>query len=162
VSVEKMSRVQFPSQEFPDFPAVSLQPAEGWTTRPVPGTVLAVVLDRGPEKFSPNVVVTLTRGVDTTWEDADAAVDAFVSGLSEVESAPRERPVFDERPWSVLEFAHVTEEAGTVFQLIAVALLEHGPVVDSVRVTASIAPEDMDEVLPVLRRIVASTQISVR
>lgn len=157
-----MSRAEFPGSEFPDFPRLAIDIPEGWSPRVLPGTVLAAVLDRGPAAFSPNVVVTLTRGVGTTWEEAEAAVDVFVGALMEVERAPRERVVFGDSQWSVLEFAHVAAEVGTVFQIVAVTLVGRGPVVDSVRVTGSVAPENLEDVLPVLRRIIASVVVAPR
>ncbi len=157
-----MNKAQFPSPRFPDFPSISVEVPEGWTPSSVPGTLMAVVKQRGPEEFSPNVVITASRGVGTSWEEAETAVDEYVLGLAEVESTPRERVVLSDRRWSVLEFAHVSAAVGTVFQVIGVSLVENGPFTDSIRVTGSAAPVDVRELASVIRGIIASTEISLR
>ncbi len=141
---------------------MSVEWAEPWREEVIPGTVLAVVFERGPQKFSPNVVVTITRGVATTWGEAEAAVEEFVSTLTEVEVVPRERALFSAVPWSVVQFAHVSAAAGTVFQIVCDHAGSPRPVVDTVRVTATCDADGVEEFLPELRRIVASVEIDAR
>lgn len=160
--MSESKQARFPSAEFPELPALTMAIPEGWAARQVPGTLLAVVLDRGPGAFSPNIVITLTRGTQSTWEQAEAAVDEYAAGLQDVETAPRERVVLGERRWSVLEFAHVIPEAGTVFQTIATTLVDRGPVFDLIRATSTVTPDVLDATQPQVRAAIGSIRITER
>lgn len=152
----------FPSTEFPDVPQVRLAIPAGWRPLAVAGTLIAAVLDRGAESFSPNVVVTHDRVIEGSWEDSEASVLALLDTLVDLQVIDRQRVTLGGRPWSVFEFAHAAGSAGTVIQVIATTRVEHETVTEVVRVTASTDPVDLDVVLPELRRIVAGTQITAR
>lgn len=160
--MEESNRVAFPGPEFPDLPAMELQVPQGWQPRHFPGTLMAVVLDRGTESFSPNLVVTHSRGIGLGWEQSEAAVEEYVATLVEVETAPRERVVLNDRRWSVFEFAHIASEVGTVLQVIAITLVEHGSVVDTIRATATLAADQVTEALPQVRAAIGSIRITAR
>ena len=155
-----MSQASFPSDEFPAFPAVTLEAPDGWQPRAVAGTVLAVIDDRGPDAFSPNVVVSITRtAAGHTLDQAAAAVEESVSRLPEVAPVDAARVEFGDRPWAVSEFAYATSAVGTVVQVVAVTVVDNGPVSDVVRVTGTATPADYETALPVIRQVVAGTRV---
>jgi len=156
-----MPEASFPSADFPAFPAVSLQYPDEWTPRPVVNTLFAVIDDRGAEAFSPNVVAGVTRAVGSfTLEQAAAAVQADVAALNEVAPVDAAQVGFGGTPWFVSEFAHSTEAAGTVIQIIAVTVVASGPFTDVVRVTGTASPADYEQSLPVIRKVIASTRVT--
>ncbi|KRA25027.1 hypothetical protein ASD65_11775 [Microbacterium sp. Root61] len=156
-----MPEASFPSAAFPAFPAVSLQHPDEWTPRAVVNTLFAVIDDRGADAFSPNVVAGVTRAVGAvTLEQAAAAVQADIAALNEVAPVDAAQVGFDGTPWFVSEFAHLTEAAGTVIQIIAVTVVESGPFTDVIRVTGTSSPADYEQSLPVIRKIIASTRIT--
>jgi hypothetical protein len=156
-----MPQASFPSDLFPAFPAVTLDYPEGWEARPVVEAVLAVLDDRGADAFSPNVVVGITRaGRDVTLSTAADALQAEVAALREVAPVDAAQVGFGDAPWFVSEFAYVSEAAGTIMQVVAVAAVGNGPFTDVVRVTGTASPADFEESLPVIRRIIASTRIA--
>lgn len=156
-----MPQASFPSADFPAFPAVSLQHPDEWTPRPAADTLFAVIDDRGAEAFSPNVVVGVTRAVGGhTLAQAAAAIQADINALREVAPVDAAEVRFDGTPWFVSEFAHATDAAGTVIQIIAVTVVASGPFTDIVRVTGTATPADYEESLPVIRSIIASTRVS--
>lgn len=156
-----MPQASFPGPSFPAYPAITLEYPEGWEPRPVVDAVLAVLDDRGPDAFSPNVVVGITRaGRDVTLSTAADALQTEVAGLREVAPVDAAQVSFDGASWFVSEFAYVSEAAGTIMQVVAVAAVGNGPFTDVVRVTGTASPADVEESLPVIRRIIASTRIA--
>ena len=155
-----MSQASFPSDDFPAFPAVTLDAPDGWEPRAFAGTVLALIDDRGPDAFSPNVVVGVTRtAAGHTLDEAAAAVEEYVSRLSEVAPVDSARVEFGGRTWAVSEFAYTTAAVGTVVQVVAVTVVDHGPVTDVVRVTGTATPADYETSLPAIRQIVADARV---
>jgi hypothetical protein len=155
-----MSQASFPSDAFPAFPAVTLDAPDGWEPRPFAGTVLALVDDRGPEAFSPNVVVGVTRtAAGHTLDEAAAAVEEYVAQLPEVAPVDSARVELGDRMWAVSEFAYATAAVGTVVQVVAVTVVDHGPVADVVRVTGTATPADYETSLPAIRQIVAGARV---
>jgi hypothetical protein len=155
-----MSQASFPSDDFPAFPAVTLDAPDGWEPRAFAGTVLALIDDRGAEAFSPNVVVGLTRtAAGHTLDEASAAVEEYVSRLPEVAPVDSARVELGGRTWAVSEFAYTTAAVGTVVQVVAVTVVDHGPVTDVVRVTGTATPDDYETSLPAIRQIVAAARV---
>jgi hypothetical protein len=156
-----MPQASFPSDLFPAFPAITLEFPEGWQARPVVEALLAVVDDRGPDAFAPNVVVGVTRTTrDVTLSTAADALQAEVAGLREVAPVDAAQVGFGDVSWFVSEFAYVSDAAGTIMQVVAVAAVGNGPFTDVVRVTGTASPADFEESLPVIRKIIASTRIA--
>lgn len=155
-----MPQASFPSDEFPALPSVAVDIPENWVTRAVPGTFLAVIDDRGPEAFSPNVVLGITRvGAGHTLEDAAASVGQYVAGLPEVAPIDSARVEFDGVPWWVSEFAYSSPSVGTIAQVVAVTVVDHGTSTDVVRLTGTVTPADYETALPQIRSIVASARL---
>lgn len=156
-----MPEASFPSPAFPAFASVTLEHPGTWTPRPVAGSVLAVVDDRGADAFSPNVVVGITRAAaGHTLEAASAAIDEYVRGLPEFAPVDAALVEFGGAAWWVSEFAYATEAVGTVIQVVAVTVVDAGVAADVVRVTGTATPADYEASLPVIRQIVASTRVA--
>ncbi len=155
-----MSQASFPSETFPAFPAVTLDAPDGWEPRAVAGTVLALIDDRGAGAFSPNVVVGVTRTpAGHTLDEAAAAIEEYVGRLPEVARVDAARVEFSGRTWAVSEFAYTTEAVGTVVQVVAVTVVDHGTITDVVRVTGTATPADYETSLPAIRRIVSGALV---
>ena len=158
-----MPQASFPSDAFPALPMVAVDHPAEWVARPVDGTLLAVIHDLGPDAFSPNVVLGATRhAAGHTLELAAAAVAEYVERLPEVAPVDAARVDFGDRAWWVSEFAYASTAAGTVVQVVAVTVVDSGPVSDVVRVTGTASTADYEASLPVIRRIIASTRVGTR
>lgn len=156
-----MAQASFPSADFPAFPAVTLDAPDGWEPRAFAGTLLALIDDRGPDAFSPNVVVGVTRTVaGHTLDEAAAAIEEYVARLPEVAQVDAARVEFGGRAWAVSEFAYASAAVGTVVQVVAVTVVDHGPVTDVVRVTGTATPADYETSLPAIRQIVADAVVA--
>ncbi|MEZ3161456.1 hypothetical protein AB1K54_13075 [Microbacterium sp. BWT-B31] len=154
-----MPEASFPSDAFPALPAVTIDLPEGWKPRAVPGTFLAAIDDRG-SAFSPNVVLGITRvGAGHTLEAAAAAVAQHIESLPEVAPVDSARVDFGGAEWWVTEFAYSTDAAGTVAQVVAVSVVDHGDVVDVLRLTGTATPADYETSLPQIRGIVSSVRL---
>lgn len=154
-----MPEASFPSDAFPALPAVTIDLPDNWSPRTVPGTFLAAIDDRG-SAFSPNVVLGITRvGAGHTLDAAAAAVAQHVETLPELAPIDTARVDFGGAQWWVTEFAYATEAAGTVAQVVAVTVVDHGEVVDVLRLTGTATPADYETSLPQIRSIVSSARI---
>jgi hypothetical protein len=150
---------RFPSPEFPDFPAVDLRIPAGWSPLTVSGSIAALILDRGPESYSPNLVVTATRSTDLTFDDVADAARRSASALPDAVPIERTRIVVAERPWDVLQYAYSDPRAGTLVQVVASTVLTGSFVVQAIgTVEASEAPT----LIAVLRDIVRSITLTDR
>lgn len=155
-----MPHAAFPSADFPAHPSITLDTPDGWAPRVVAGTVIAVAEDRGADAFSPNVIVGLTRvPAGHTLDEAAAAITTQVAQLAEVAPVDTATVDFAGRDWWVTEFAYASAAAGTVVQVVAVTVIENGPVADVVRVTGTASPADYETSLPAIRQIVSSAVI---
>jgi hypothetical protein len=155
-----MATASFPSTEAPALPSISVDLPEGWQQRTAPDMLLAVIEDRGPDAFSPNVVVGVTRQpAGHPLQAAQQAADEFVQGLREVALLERADVELGGRPWSIIEYAHVTDVAGTIAQVVAVTVVDNGPVTDMVRVTGTVLAERIEQDLPAVREVIASTRV---
>ncbi len=157
-----MSMVEFPSPMFPGFPAVTLSIPGQWTARRVPGTVLGVAKTRSPEEFASNVVVTLTReDAGTDPAVAVEAIDRYLDTLADLQVADRVVRSWGGWTWSIIEFAHVADGVGTVYQVIASTVIEHGGVCDLVRLTGSASAALVAEDIAEIRGVIASADVRV-
>lgn len=158
-----MTSARFPSQEFPDVPTVEVTVPDRWSPRAAAGSLFAVILDRGADAFSPNLVVTHARHApDYRLDESDAAIDAYVGDLAESRRIGRRVAELAGREWRIDEFAYVDEEAGTVVQIIATTLVPSPHVSDVIRLTGSALAESALDDLPVLREIVGSALVGAR
>ena len=158
-----MTEASFPSAAFPDFPAVTIEHPAEWSTRPVPGALIAVIDERQAETFAPNVIVGVTRVAGGhTLADEVASVAQYVTQLPEVAPVDNAPVDFGGRTWGVAEFAYRADGAGSIVQVIAVTVVEHGDAADVVRITGTAGADDYETALPVIRNIVASARVTTR
>lgn len=156
-----MVTASFPSAEAPALPSISVELPEAWQQRTAPDMLLAVIEDRGPDAFSPNVVIGVTRQpAGHTLQSAQRAADEYVQDLREVALLDRAEVDLGGRTWYVIEFAHITDVAGTVAQVVAVTVVDNGPVSDMVRVTGTVAGDRTEQDLPGVREVIASTRVA--
>lgn len=158
-----MHAARFPGESFPEVPALSLDRPEGWQDQFTRGSLLAIMLDRGPESFSPNAVATHARyGTDVDLAQSDAAVEAYISGIEGVEIINRRSDTRDAREWNAIEFTYEDAAIGTVIQIIAITVVKHVAATDVITITATTDTAAMDEIVPVLRQVVASATVEAR
>ncbi|MDR1078785.1 MAG: hypothetical protein LBL55_09040 [Propionibacteriaceae bacterium] len=141
-----MATLTFPSEQFPAVPAVSFELPTGWTGQVVDGALLAGLHDHGPDSFAANLIVGFTRHrPGLTHEQAEQSLLSYAQSLPEVEMTEMQRPTIGGRLWSVLPFAYVHPQIGTIVQVVATTVVERGPVVDSMRVTGTALPDQTDD-----------------
>lgn len=158
-----MTEASFPSDVFPDFPAVTIDQPDGWSSRAVPGALIAVIDEREADTFSPNVIVGVTRVAGShTLADEVAAVAQYVTQLPEVAPVDNAPVDFGGRTWGVAEFAYRADGAGSIVQVIAVTVVQTGDTADVVRITGTAGADDYETALPVIRGIVASARVTSR
>ncbi len=153
-----MTRLEFPSDVFPAFPALAITAPDGWSPVNATDTVMAVALDDVQAGvFRPNVVVAVTRFA--AGYVIDTAIDAVVAKFTSLQDyAELQRSPFQVlgSPGFVIEGSFVDPRAGTLFQGVMVAAIDRGPCVDLVQVTGTASAEQAREMWPVVRDIINS------
>lgn len=147
-----MTTLSFPSDEFPAYPALSIELADGWSALTGLGVPLAAAVTDPGDGFRHNLVVSVTRhGAGVTVE---AAAARFITAL---ESAP-DYAEFGRAPIEVggfpglrIEGAFRAPDAGTVAQLIRVVVVDRGVVTDVVECTATIGGAKTEELIESVR-----------
>jgi hypothetical protein len=124
-----MTRLTYPSTQFPAGPRVRLEVPEGWQALPVPGALVAAIRPEPADVFNPNIVVT---------SEPQAPGFELTSVLEVLEQTARERREgtvgepyatrlsgyeFIGRPLSWID-----DQAGTVVQLHLFGLVPRTPV----------------------------------
>jgi hypothetical protein len=154
-----VATLTFPSEQFPAVPTVSFELPYGWAGQVVDGALLAGLHDRGPEVFAANLIVGFTRHrPGLSHEQAEQSLLAYAQSLPEVELTEIQRPTIGGRVWSILPFAYVHPQIGTIVQVVATTVVERGTVVDSVRVTGTALP-DQTEDLQAIRSAIDSLTV---
>lgn len=145
----------YPSSESPAPAGVTLPRPEGWDVLAVPAALLALGrTDQGAGEFQPNVVVTTSRGIGTTLEQAAAAtVDALESSPGWEETGREFRDSFGDRPSFRIEGAFSHPQAGTLYQAVLITVIERGPFTDIVQVVGSCSASQVNDCLPAIRTI---------
>ncbi|MCJ1696297.1 hypothetical protein MT349_10930 [Rathayibacter caricis] len=150
---------QYPSPTFPEFPAIGFQIPPGWSPLTAAGSIAAVVLDRGPESYSPNVVVTVTRTEDGTLDDAAEAARRSASALRDAVPMERTRIDVRGRRWDVLQYAYTEPAAGTLVQVIASTLVSGSFVL---RAIGTVEASEAGALVPQIRDVVLSLTVTER
>ena len=145
----------YPSTESPAPAGVTLPRPEGWEVLAVPAALLALGRSGyAPEEFQPNVVVTTSRGIGTTLDQAAAAtVEALESSPGWEETGREIRDSFGGRPAFRMEGAFSHPQAGTLYQAVLITVVERGPFVDIVQVVGSCSASQVNDCLPAIRSI---------
>ncbi|MDO9398424.1 MAG: hypothetical protein Q7T71_17915 [Herbiconiux sp.] len=151
----------FPGEEAPAFPALTLTLPDDWKALSVSGAVLAAGKTIEPGQFRPNVVVAVSRfGADYSLETAIQAVVTRLESIEGVEELVRDRLEVLGREGFRAEFSYPDARVGTLMQAVRIAVVEQGPVVDLVQITATATGVQATEFWPELRDIQASASTS--
>lgn len=151
------SRIAFPGDVFPPFPAVSFEMPEGWQPLVAPDTVLAIAAPEEPGVFRTNACISIGRVPGTrTIEQASAAVAAGLERAEQYAEVGREYREVAGLPGFRIEGSFLIPEIGTIFQAAHVAVLDHGAMTDTIVAVASVTASRAETEVPVLRGILDS------
>lgn len=131
--------VSFPSEQFPAYPAISVEAPEGWTPIVVPGMVLALGRTPEPDVFRANVVVAVSRfpaGYELSTA-SKSVVEKFAS-LADAHEIGRDTATIDGVEWFHIESTFSDPRVGTLVQSAHLSIVDHGSVVDLVQVTGTV------------------------
>jgi hypothetical protein len=147
----------FPGDAAPAFPSVSLTVPDDWAALSVTGAVLAAGKTIEQGEFRPNVVVAISRfGADYTLQTAIDAVVQRVEAISGVEELGRDTLEVLGRDGFRIEFSYPDARVGALMQGVRIAVVENGPVVDLVQITATSTGQQATELWGELRDIQSS------
>lgn len=151
------SRIAFPGDVFPAFPAVSFEVPEGWQPLVAPNTVLAIAVPEEPGVFRTNACVSIGRTPGSrSIEEAAAAVAAGLEQAEQYAEVGREHREVAGLPGFRIEGSFLIPGIGTVFQAAHVAVLDHGGMTDTIVAVASVTASRAEAQVPVLRGILDS------
>lgn len=130
---------------------VRLTPPDGWSERTLDEASAAVVAPSIPERFTPNLVVTLVSlPADADPTAAVLAVQDARNELPEVATLGEGTFEIRGRSWFITEYAYRDERAGTVAQSVRLWVGEAG---EALRLTATLGASDVAERLDVVREV---------
>lgn len=153
--------VRFPSPEFPAPPQVTVQFPDTWTAAQPAGAVIAMVRPAPIKAFAPNVFVSITRfgsehSLRTTIDALRAKVDSYAEHAWGKESSTATESSSD----YAVEVSYTDPTAGTLLQLHHFVLLDRGSAKDLVHAVGVCTAEQVEAVLPELRAVLASLEVS--
>ena len=155
-----MTRLAFPSEEFPAQPAITLQIPDDWLPVHSPGAVLAARCGAEQGAFVPNVVVRIERR-PAGFEVADALAE-----LRQLAAARREGTIsepfkaeLDGRLFVGCDLSWVDDQAGTVLQAHLFGGVPSGPFVQLVQVTGSVGGAQAREDYPTIKAVMKSLTV---
>ena len=155
-----MTKVAFPSEEFPAQPAITLQLPEGWQPVPSPGAVVAArrVADEGT--FVPNVVVRIERH-PASFEVTDALSELrrFVAARPQGTISEPFKTELDGRQFVGCDLSWVDEHVGTVLQAHLLGGVLSGSFLQLVQVTGSVGGAQAREDYPIIKAIMKSLTV---
>ena len=156
-----MTTFQFPSAEFPALPTIALESPDGWEPMDVGTALLAIGRTVPAGLFRPNVCVTMERfsGVLDIAGPSDAVIAKFAS-LDEFAEVGRELLTVSGFDAFRMEGGFHSTEAGTIFQAVYLICVVHGGFTDIVQAVASCTASETDTMIPEIRSILTSIQVS--
>ena len=147
----------FPGDAAPAFPAVSLTVPDDWSALSVTGAVLAAGKTVEQGEFRPNVVVAISRfGAGYSLQTAIDGVVERVEAIAGVEELGRDTLEVLGHEGFRIEFSYPDARVGTLMQAVRIAVVENGPVVDLVQITATATGPQATELWGELREIQSS------
>ncbi|WP_440709059.1 LpqN/LpqT family lipoprotein [Herbiconiux sp. YIM B11900] len=147
----------FPGDSAPAFPSIALTLPDDWHALSVSGAVLAAGKTVPAGEFRPNVVVAISRfGADYTLQTAIDAVIARVESIEGVVELVRESTPLLGHEGFRIEFSYPDARVGTLMQALRITVVENGPVVDLVQVTATTTGVQAKELWGEIREIQSS------
>lgn len=157
-----MSRtLTFPSSDAPALPIVSLDVPDDWHVLSTTAALLAAAKEVEQGEFRPNVVVSISRfGSGYTLAAAIASVLEQVSAIDGVTEMGRDRPEVLGRAGFRIEFSYPDPRMGTMVQAVRLALVDNGPVLDLVHVTATATARQATQLWNEIRTIQSSATLA--
>jgi hypothetical protein len=147
----------FPGDAAPAFPSVTLTLPDDWNALSVTGAVVAAGKTIEPGEFRPNVVVAISRfGAGYSLQTAIDAVVERVETIPGVEELGRDTLEVLGHEGFRIEFSYPDARVGTLMQAVRIAVVENGPVVDLVQITATATGRQATELWGELRDIQSS------
>lgn len=156
-----MTKMAFPSQEFPAQPAITLQIPVDWMPVHSPGTVMAARRVAQEGTFVPNVVVRVERRpVDFEVTDALTELKAFAAERPQGASSEPFKAELDGQLFVGCDLSWVDEQVGTVLQAHLFGGVPSGPFLQLVQVTGSVGGSQAREDYPTLKAIMKSLTVA--
>lgn len=153
-------KLTYPSPRNPGPPHVSLDVPDTWDVVNVPDAALAAREGGDEPRFATNVAVEIRRyDGGFTLDEATAALNAAIDGLTEVRDVGRINVSQSGLPAYVREFAHRDPMAGTLIQNSRVVVIDEGVFVTVVQVIGASAGDSPDSVR-IMRDVADSVSIS--
>jgi len=155
-----MTKLAFPSEDFPAQPAVTMQIPDDWLPQHSPGSVMAA--RRGAEEgsFVPNVVVRIERRpADFEVVGALAELRAFAASRPQGTISEPFRAEIDGRQFVGCDVSWVDDKAGTVLQAHLFSGVPSGPFLQLVQVTGSVGGAQAVTDYPAIKAIMKSLTV---
>ena len=150
----------FPSEAFPAYPAIKLDPPAGWTRQVVPDAVGALMAPTVEGRYTANVVISVSRRLPGyQLGDIAASVDSFLDALPDAVLLGTEPVVINGRDWHVREARYTHPQAGPLAQFTAVTVVHHEAAADIVQLTGSCQPTEGNQDLKSIYAVVASADV---
>ena len=158
-----MTKLGFPSEDFPAAPAMTLQIPDDWVPVHAPFTAMAARLGTEEGTFVPNVVVRVERRL--------AGFEA-VSALAELGKSVASRPqgtisepfqaTLDGRLFVGCDLSWVDDKAGTVLQAHLFGTVPAGPFVHLVQITGSVGGAQAQRDYPTIKAVMKSLTVGAQ
>ena len=157
-----MPTLQFPSEQFPAYPGVSLVQPDGWQALPEVGLPLALAREADSGEFRANVITVLNRvRAEHTLDQAVDEVVGRLTTLPQYQELGRSEIEVQGHAGFRIEGLFAEPSLGLLVQAVRIVLVDRGPVNDLVQVTGSCTGAQMQSVLPEIREIQDSLTIDV-
>jgi len=155
-----MTRLAFPSAQFPGQPAITLQLPDDWLPTYPPGSVMAARRATDEGGFVPNVVVRIElRPADFEITDALSELRRFVEERPQATSSEPVKFELDGRALVGCDLSWVDDRVGTVLQAHLFEGVDSGPVRQLVQVTGSVGGAQAGEHYPIIKAIMHSLTV---
>lgn len=159
-----MTRLTYPSTQFPAGPRVRLEVPDDWEALPVPGALVAAIRPRPADVFNPNIVVTSepqAPGFELT-----SVLDALEQTAKERREGTVGEPYATELSGHEFIGRHLSwidDQAGTVVQLHLFGLVPRASAdadADLVHVTGTVGAANATEEYALVRDIVGTLRVA--
>jgi len=155
-----MTKLVFPSKEFPAPPAITLDIPDDWLPEHAPGAVMAARRGAQEGTFTPNVVVRVERRpADFEVVGALAELRELVTSRSQGTFSEPFKAVIDGRLFVGCDLSWVDDRVGTVLQAHLFGGFPSGPFLQLVQVTGSVGGAQADEEYPTVKAIIKSLTV---
>ena len=130
----------YPSEQFPALTSLSLRTPQGWEPLAAVGVHLGVAKTVPKGEFTPNLFVEISRfGGSYTLAQAIELAQRNSAAAKGYKRTRREENVVAGVDGFVQEGTFPQPRGGSLRQIVRLALIEHGSVVDLIQVTATCA-----------------------